>query len=71
MGISSDEDQIMNACITGSTVAEIVNWTTFSQTKVRRLLKTLRRRQLVRPYTFKPFKSGRSITVWNREGPED
>jgi predicted ArsR family transcriptional regulator len=71
MGISMDEEQIMDACITGSTVAEIATWTGFSESKVRGLLKTMERRQLVRRYTFKPHRSGREITVWNREGPMD
>lgn len=71
MKITMDEEQVMDACITGSTVAEIASWTGFSESKVRRLVKTLERRQLVRRRTFKPFRSGREITVWNREGPID
>jgi len=66
-----DEMQILDACIFGSTVGEIAEWTAFPVSKVRRLVKRLEKRQLLRRSEYKSHSTARPAILWTREGPGD
>lgn len=67
---STEEMQVLDACLHETTIREIAAWTGIPADQVKRLLYGLEHKRLVKRKKFETSE-GEVINLWTRVGPED